>query len=76
MVFPPFEDDPGEVLEMRNDSCGTTLSKPMPFTARQLEVGARHELEHTRDYKMAEQIAMDHLRETPDYYERLSKVGL
>ena len=36
-VIPPFESDPGEVLELKNDICGSTLAVLMPFTARELE---------------------------------------
>lgn len=78
LVIPPYEpeNDPGEVLELRNDTCRTTMSKLLPFTAAVLAVGAEHELEHTDNYKVAERIAIDHLKETPDYYERLTKAGL
>lgn len=38
-VIPPYapENDPGEVLELRNCGCGSTLALPMPFTAAELE---------------------------------------
>lgn len=39
-----------------------------------ITVGAKVEKEHTRDRETARQIAMDHLRERPDYYARLKKV--
>lgn len=32
------------------------------------------ELEHTKNTKMARDIAMDHLAEMPDYYTRLKKL--
>jgi hypothetical protein len=32
------------------------------------------ELEHTKNTKMARDIAMDHLAEMPDYYTRLKKM--
>lgn len=45
--------------------------KPSDFDQRQLAMGIRVELEHTRDWRLAREIAMDHLTEYPDYYTRL-----
>jgi hypothetical protein len=39
-----------------------------------LEKGIKVELEHTSDYKTAREIAMDHLWEDPEYYEKLEKM--
>lgn len=36
-VFPPYENDPGEVLDMRNHYCGSTLTSLEPYTAREFE---------------------------------------
>ena len=44
------------------------------FRATELRMGVEHELEHTDDPDLAEQIAIDHLAETPDYYTRLRAV--
>lgn len=44
---------------------------PADFDPRQLRIGTEHELEHTNDRAEAREIAMDHLAEDPDYYERL-----
>lgn len=41
-----------------------------------LAEGIAHELEHTSDLKVAAKIALDHLKETPDYYTRLKKAML
>ncbi len=41
---------------------------------QQLEKGKKVELEHTDDDQKAEEIAMDHLEEMPDYYDRLDKM--
>jgi hypothetical protein len=38
---------------------------------RQLRIGTRVEMEHTRDRRTAEHIAMDHLAEDPRYYTKL-----
>lgn len=42
----------------------------------QVAIGAEHELEHTTDRRIARQIALDHLREDPDYYRKLTECGL
>lgn len=39
-----------------------------------VEAGMRVEMEHTSDMQAAMEIALDHLNEQPDYYERLSQV--
>lgn len=41
---------------------------------KELEIGKKVELEHTKNLKTAEDIAMDHLSEMPDYYSRLNKM--
>jgi hypothetical protein len=40
----------------------------------QIEIGKKIELEHVDDESLAEEIAMDHLEEIPDYYTRLKKM--
>jgi hypothetical protein len=40
----------------------------------QLTMGIKAELEHTSDRAIAKEIALDHLNELPDYYDRLEKV--
>lgn len=44
------------------------------FDAEQLEIGIKHELEHTKDRKIAKEIAKDHLTEDPNYYKKLKKI--
>lgn len=41
---------------------------------KELEKGVSVEFEHTKNKEKAKEIAMDHLSEFPDYYERLSKM--
>lgn len=41
---------------------------------KELESGTKVEMEHTDDKSKAEEIAMDHLAEIPDYYTRLEKM--
>jgi len=40
----------------------------------QLQKGIKAEMEHTKDKEKATEIAMDHLTEFPDYYDRLGKM--
>lgn len=39
----------------------------------QLAKGIKVEKEHTNDLALAREIALDHLNEFPDYYDRLKK---
>lgn len=41
---------------------------------KQLEKGIEVEKEHTTDDAVAREIALDHLGEVPDYYDKLEKV--
>lgn len=53
------------------------LEKSIPGGAQfreQLAIGEKIEMEHTSDTKEARKIAMDHLKELPDYYTRLKKM--
>jgi hypothetical protein len=43
---------------------------------KQIEKGIKVEMEHTKNKEVAKRIAMDHLVETPDYYDKLLKAGL
>lgn len=40
---------------------------------QQLKKGITVELEHTTDKAVAREIALDHIAEYPDYYDRLAK---
>ena len=44
------------------------------FDPEQLAAGKKVESEHTNDDAVAEEIAMDHLLEDPDYYKKLEKM--
>ncbi len=48
--------------------------RPSEFDATELARGATHELEHTSDRRLAQEIAMDHLAEDPEYYVKLEKM--
>ena len=41
---------------------------------KQLKMGIKVEYEHTDDYRLAREIALDHLFELPDYYDRLDEM--
>lgn len=50
-------------------------SKPGDFNQRQLRAGVKVEgEEHTRDPRIAKEIAMDHLKESPTYYTSLKRM--
>lgn len=49
-------------------------SSPLDFDLEQLKKGIEVEKEHTNDPDIALKIAMDHLFEIPDYYDRLEKM--
>lgn len=42
----------------------------------QIQIGEKHEMEHTNDPKKARKIALDHLSDDMDYYKKLKKLGL
>lgn len=44
------------------------------YVKHQLSIGIKVEQEHTSDIQLAKEIALDHLGERPDYYQRLKKV--
>lgn len=44
------------------------------YILQQLNAGIEVEYEHTTDKNIAKEIALDHLNEFPDYYERLKQV--
>lgn len=47
---------------------------PRRYRQDQLAAGTVVELEHTPDRRVAREIAMDHLEEIPDYYDRLERM--
>jgi hypothetical protein len=44
------------------------------FDPKQIRMGAKVEAEHTKNKKLAHEIARDHLAEIPDYYTRLKRM--
>jgi len=47
---------------------------PLDQILSQLNKGVSVEIEHTKDKALAREIALDHLAELPDYYDRLQKM--
>ena len=47
---------------------------PTGQIVHQLAKGVKVELEHTSDHDVAHEIALDHLNEFPDYYDRLDQI--
>jgi len=56
---------PAEIAKKHGVSLDTIL--------KQLRLGIKIEHEHTSDFEVAKEIALDHLNEFPDYYNRLKK---
>jgi len=48
--------------------------KPTDFSKKALAKGMKVELEHTSDPSLAREIAMDHLTEDPQYYDKLESI--
>jgi hypothetical protein len=54
---------------------GLSVGKvPTDFNAEDIKKGIKVELEHTTDLDIATEIAMDHLSEDPEYYNKLEKI--
>lgn len=49
-------------------------NNPEDFSKEQLQKGIKVEMEHTNDSDIAREIAMDHLKEDPKYYDKLEKI--
>ena len=47
---------------------------PVEMINKQVDKGTRAEMEHTTDVNTAREIALDHVLEMPDYYDRLEKM--
>lgn len=66
-----------EVLDVKTPSI-SNIAKKHNVSIEQIETqlakGIQIELEHTTDKHVAQEIALDHLNEYPDYYDRLEKV--
>jgi hypothetical protein len=54
---------------------GDNLS-PKDVDRNELKMGIKHEMEHTKNPKIAAEIALDHLSEDPHYYTHLKGAGI
>lgn len=70
--------DTGEELEETNTLIGGKGDNLSPNSVDQneLQMGIKHEMEHTTDRNVAEEIALDHLAEDPHYYSKIKKAHL
>lgn len=62
---------------LNEDSMPGGAADDMPdskFDEKQLKIGIKHEMEHTKDADKAKQIAKDHLIEDPNYYTKIKKI--
>lgn len=53
---------------------GRSEGKSVHPDPKQLAMGMKVEMEHTKDPALAKEIAMDHLAEMPNYYSKLQKM--
>jgi hypothetical protein len=63
-----------EDLVKTNTRKGKDISQVEKELKIQLNKGIRVEMEHTKNRKIAKEIAMDHLFEDPKYYDKLKKI--
>lgn len=56
------------------DQIAIKHNKPVDYMQQQLAAGIKVEMEHTNKKEIAQEIALDHLNEKPDYYIKLKKV--
>jgi hypothetical protein len=56
------------------DEVAKSHKVPRRVIDKELEMGIEVEMEHTSDPKVAREIALDHLKERPDYYTKLKTV--
>jgi hypothetical protein len=67
----------GKTMKKKEDKIPGGLAddkKPSDFDSKKLKQGIKIESEHTSDKDIAEEIAMDHLTEDKDYYDKLKEV--
>jgi uncharacterized alkaline shock family protein YloU len=72
MALPRFK----QILEWEDEMSGGVADKckPSDFDQEVLMKGIHVEMEHTDDIAIAMEIAMDHLAEDPNYYEKLELI--
>jgi hypothetical protein len=73
------DDFEAKIYSVLGSILGTGKSKKEKFTEKdadpkELKMGIKVEMEHTKNKTIAKRIALDHLAELPDYYTRLLKM--
>ena len=53
---------------------GNSKGKEIKHDPKELKMGIKVEMEHTSNPLISRKIALDHLKEIPDYYTRLDKM--
>ena len=77
IIARPLAETQGKLLDAPTPSPERIAQQhrvPLDYVLAQLEQGIGIEREHTDHDDVAREIALDHLHERPDYYERLKKV--
>lgn len=64
-------DEAGKVVGNKQIKPGAKRRNPSDFDQDELQEGTKHELEHTTNLALAQEIAMDHLSEDPKYYSNM-----
>jgi hypothetical protein len=64
----------GKADNLSATSIAKKFGVPVSKIEKELKTGKKIEMEHTNDSSKAEEIALDHLSEIPDYYTRLNKM--
>lgn len=68
-----LDQHPLEVPTMTPEEIAKKHGVPVSLINQQLKHGIEVEYEHTQHREAAREIALDHLKERPDYYKRLAK---
>ena len=66
-----------KLLDVKTPTLEKIASKydvELSWLRKQLEAGITVEKEHTTKHDVAEEIALDHLNEDPEYYIKLKKI--
>jgi GNAT superfamily N-acetyltransferase len=71
----------GELKGLTQSEVETNVKKiaykfklPLEYVNTQLKLGVKFEMEHTKDKSIASKIAIDHLEESPYYYQKLTEM--
>ena len=69
-----MDQPPLDVPTMSVEEIADHHGVPVEQIEQQLEIGIEVEMEHTTDPEAAKEIALDHLKEMPDYYDELATI--